>query len=243
MASDDDSTLSELLEERKGVQGSLTDSIRLHDSAAVQDPAAVVYKVILIGEQHAGKTSLFLRMCDRDISLAAQANGLDFIRVERQVDDAEVKVHYFDTAGLDTRKYSLSNQFYRNSDAILLVYNILDETSITSLSNWSLDAAMQCSRPYISFLVGTRSDLAVDEHTTHISKETAQTYAERLQCVESHRVSSQTGDGVEELLLSVARHLKEANMSRPDRQRSALAYSQSRELDSGSVSARKKCCS
>ena len=62
------------------------------------------------------------------------------------------QILYFDTAGLESHKYSLSNQYYRQTDAVLFCYSLIDESTIAVLPNWKDDADSQCARS-VSILV------------------------------------------------------------------------------------------
>ena len=52
-----------------------------------------VFKAILIGDLHAGKTSLFLKISGHDVGTqSTEALGIDFTAISRTVDDTSVKV-------------------------------------------------------------------------------------------------------------------------------------------------------
>eukprot|EP00483_Globobulimina_turgida_P008443 UN08460 len=93
-------------------------------------------KVIVLGDSGVGKTSVMSRWVHKKFDGRYKATiGADFLTKEVHIDDRVVSVQIWDTAGQE-RFASLGVAFYRGADAVLLVYDVADKTSVESLTKW-----------------------------------------------------------------------------------------------------------
>ena len=82
------------------------------------------FKIIIIGEAGVGKTALLMRYIkgtftpDYNLTL-----GFEFASKDIEIDGVLHKLQVWDTAGQETFK-SIIRTFYRNVDAVMLVYDI-----------------------------------------------------------------------------------------------------------------------
>ena len=87
----------------------------------------------MIGDSGTGKTSLLLRFAEgsfrEDYSVTI---GLDFKIKTLKVDQKHVKLQIWDTAGQE-RFRSVSQAYFRNSDACIAVYDITKRASFENL--------------------------------------------------------------------------------------------------------------
>lgn len=68
--------------------------------------------------------------------------------------------------------------------------------ALTACRDWSI-----CAMQFLSFLVGTKSDLSSQKPESCVSSEITSGVASQLRCTDSYRVSSVTGEGVEDMLV------------------------------------------
>ncbi|KAK7114976.1 ras-related protein Rab-25-like [Littorina saxatilis] len=166
------------------------------------------FKVILIGEAGVGKTSLFSRVrhpqpLHHDLSASfstAATVGVDTHTRTISTRHGIVKLTLWDTAGVE-RYRTLTRNYYRNTNAALLVFSLDDASTLYPLSRWQHDVNDTAPNA-ISFLVGNKSDL-----TRGVSDETLNSFAEGNNCLAAFLTSAKTGEGVEEALTSVCEHL------------------------------------
>jgi Ras-related protein Rab-8A len=93
-------------------------------------------KLLLVGDQWVGKSSLLLRFCDdafRSTTFATM--GIDFKIRTVEIDNKRCKLQIWDTAGAE-RFRSITTAYYRGAMGILLVYDITDEQSFANIRNW-----------------------------------------------------------------------------------------------------------
>jgi Ras-related protein Rab-32 len=127
-----------------------------------------LFKVLVIGDPGVGKSSFIKRYVHGLFSPQRITTiGLDFIEHTFQWDsDTEVKLHFWDVPG----QQRLSNQtgmFYRDTRAILVVYDACDIASLTQARKWKREADKQCTlngrgyRPP-AILLANKIDLACE---------------------------------------------------------------------------------
>eukprot|EP00731_Ephydatia_muelleri_P026598 Em0018g698a len=101
----------------------------------MDSPPQSEYKIILLGDLGAGKTSFFLRVkCKQFIDTATDSVHLacDEFVFNYAVDGTSIKIKLCDTAGSE-RFRTLTDNYYRNANAAILCYSLTDSTSLTNL--------------------------------------------------------------------------------------------------------------
>ncbi|EJW03244.1 small GTP-binding protein domain [Edhazardia aedis USNM 41457] len=124
------------------------------------------YKIIMVGEASVGKTSI-LRKFTENIFEPDIMNtiGIDFsqkdILVPFESAKKQVKLQIWDTAGQE-RFHSITRSYYRGSDAIILVFSLVDERSIDYITKWlsNIDEEVGSDK-ILLVLVGNKFDKVV----------------------------------------------------------------------------------
>jgi small GTP-binding protein len=163
---------------------------------------ADAYKLIILGNPNVGKTSLILRWATGKFDEDGPEN-VDSKTKGVNVGGKEVKITITDTAGQE-RFRTLTSSYYRNADAIIVVYDISNEDSYTDVSAW-VEEGQRYAIDSIMFLVGNKSDLASERVTP---KETAEAYAKEEELALYMETSAKTGENVEELFQAIAKRLE-----------------------------------
>lgn len=119
-------------------------------------------KVVLLGDQSVGKTSLRSQYLYRYFSSMYKATiGADFLMKRvRTPDDQIMDLQIWDTAGQE-RFNAVSRAFYRGADIGVIVYDITNAESFYHLAKWVDDFVANSggSRPYL-MIVGNKRDNA-----------------------------------------------------------------------------------
>ncbi|CBY33817.1 unnamed protein product [Oikopleura dioica] len=117
------------------------------------------YKLVFLGEQGVGKTSLITRFMYDSFDQHYQATiGIDFLSKTLQIDDNTVRLQLWDTAGQE-RFRSLIPSYIRDSNVGIIVYNVTEEKSFSKIDTWIKDVKDQRGEDVIIFLVGNKTDL------------------------------------------------------------------------------------
>ncbi|KAL5615237.1 hypothetical protein BROUX41_005293 [Berkeleyomyces rouxiae] len=119
-------------------------------------------KIVVLGAQGVGKTSLLTRYCKGVFSPEQTTStvGANFL-TKRVVDtdsDTVVRLQLWDTAGQE-RFRSISRLYYRGADACILCYSITDAQSFVDMGLWLTELRQNLPEEVILHVVGTKADL------------------------------------------------------------------------------------
>lgn len=120
------------------------------------------FKIIIVGDPGVGKTSLILRFTNNAFRRTyIPTLGVHVSDKVFQVENSNVQLILWDIAG-QQKFETMRQQFYLGSDGILLVFDLTNPQSFSSLSNWYQDVKKQLkNRPdLIGFIIGNKSDLS-----------------------------------------------------------------------------------
>ena len=94
-------------------------------------------KVITLGDSGVGKTNFIFRFIDDKFSLTYFSTyGIDTkFKTVTLKNGTKIKFKIFDTAGQERFK-SISQNFIKKANGILLMYDISDKISFDSIENW-----------------------------------------------------------------------------------------------------------
>ncbi|KAA8909868.1 ras family-domain-containing protein [Sphaerosporella brunnea] len=117
------------------------------------------FKLVFLGEQSVGKTSLITRFMYDSFDNTYQATiGIDFLSKTMYLDDRTVRLQLWDTAGQE-RFRSLIPSYIRDSSVAVVVYDICNRTSFTNTAKWVDDVRGERGNDVIIVLVGNKTDL------------------------------------------------------------------------------------
>jgi small GTP-binding protein len=119
----------------------------------------ITFKLITIGDIGVGKTCIVKRYVDGNhIYDYTSTIGVDFLSKCIEIDKKEYKLNIWDTTGQE-RFQSITNSFYRDTHCVLLVFDLNDLQSFTSLK-YFMDRIKKCCRETTPvFLIGNKCDL------------------------------------------------------------------------------------
>ena len=126
-------------------------------------------KILIVGDSNVGKTSLLLQYTDNFYPLQHAATvGIEFKVKNITYKNYNVKLQIWDTAGQE-RFHSITNNFFRNADGILFVYDITNKKSFEGIKNWIQEAEEEVGEDFQKILIGNKSDLE-EERTVPLKK-------------------------------------------------------------------------
>eukprot|EP00826_Nyctotherus_ovalis_P037803 TRINITY_DN3482_c0_g1_i3.p1 TRINITY_DN3482_c0_g1~~TRINITY_DN3482_c0_g1_i3.p1 ORF type:complete len:232 (-),score=31.00 TRINITY_DN3482_c0_g1_i3:24-719(-) len=165
------------------------------------------FKVILVGTQGCGKTSLCRRINDNifdpgyALTLACD-NFLLYYTVKLKGVTKLAKLNLWDTVG-DERYRPITSVFCNNSRAVLLVYDMADLKSWQEVPKWLTDVKDRAAASVLYFLVGAKKDL---HEQRAVSLEAVNEF-QKGKGFHSAETSAKSGEGIEELFCDVAKCL------------------------------------
>ncbi|CDZ97088.1 gtp binding protein [Phaffia rhodozyma] len=117
------------------------------------------FKLVFLGEQSVGKTSLITRFMYDTFDNTYQATiGIDFLSKTMYLEDRTVRLQLWDTAGQE-RFRSLIPSYIRDSSVAVVVYDISNRASFLNTTKWIDDVRNERGMDVIIVLVGNKTDL------------------------------------------------------------------------------------
>ncbi|CAM9105213.1 unnamed protein product [Heterosigma akashiwo] len=118
------------------------------------------YKLVFLGDQSVGKTSIITRFMYDNFDKNYQATiGIDFLSKTMYLEDRTVRLQLWDTAGQE-RFRSLIPSYIRDSSVAVIVYDITNRASFLNTSKWIEDVRSERGNDVVIMLVGNKTDLA-----------------------------------------------------------------------------------
>ncbi|CAL1546924.1 unnamed protein product [Lymnaea stagnalis] len=159
------------------------------------------FKIVLLGQYGVGKSSIFLRIRDGEfLGNAMSTIGVDYCIKDLKTEGTTIQLSLWDTAGVEKYR-TLTQNFYRNADAVLYVFSVNEPTSLLCLNQWE-EEVKRCSPSALRFLIGNKADLSL-----FITRELMEGEARKLNCESVFIMSAKTGNGVVGVLETVSKHL------------------------------------
>ncbi|XP_067166533.1 ras-related protein Rab-44 [Apteryx mantelli] len=163
-----------------------------------------LYNVLFVGDSHVGKTSFLYRLHANSFNPHLTATvGLDYQIKNLVVDDKLFALRLWDSAGQE-RYHSITKQFFRKADGVVLMYDITSEYSFADVRYW-LSCIQEGAEDGVAILLlGNKTDCAAERRVP--TKE-----GERL--AQEHQLtfyecSAASGHNVSESMVSLIRLLK-----------------------------------
>ena len=131
------------------------------------------YKMILVGDSNAGKTSLFRKISKNVFNEKMVSTiGIDKTTLEYEINIKEnekevkknIQILLFDTAGQE-RYLSSTKSYYKRANGVILLYSIIDKSSFDNLTKWlnEINKVLDNKKgKYLIFLIGTKYDIVKD---------------------------------------------------------------------------------
>nr|XP_002748751.2 ras-related protein Rab-37 isoform X3 [Callithrix jacchus] len=162
-------------------------------------------KVMLLGDSGVGKTCFLIQFKDGAFLSGTfiATVGIDFRNKLVTVDGMRVKLQIWDTAGQE-RFRSVTHAYYRDAQALLLLYDITNKASFDNIRAWLTEIHEYAQRDVVIMLLGNKADMSSERV---IRSEDGETLA-REYGVPFLETSAKTGMNVELAFLAIAKELK-----------------------------------
>ena len=156
------------------------------------------FKLIVIGDQSTGKSSLINRYLKDTFEENCQSTiGIDFQTKTVNIHDQEVRIIIYDTAGQEKFR-SIIPMYIREAQVILFIYDISNKLSFDSIPNWFSEVLNIKNEEAIFILIGNKSDL---DYRREVKYEEGEKLANEKN-IYFEEVSAKTGKNINELFTS-----------------------------------------
>jgi Ras-related protein Rab-6A len=169
------------------------------------------FKLVFLGEQSVGKTSIITRFMYDSFDNTYQATiGIDFLSKTMYLEDRTIRLQLWDTAGQE-RFRSLIPSYIRDSSVAIVVYDISNANSFHQTSKWIDDVRTERGSDVLIMLVGNKTDLSDKRQVT---TEEGEKKAKELN-VMFIETSAKAGYNVKQLFRRVASSLPGMDQTEP----------------------------
>jgi len=167
-------------------------------------------KILIIGNSGVGKSCLLVRFADDIYQENYIATiGVDFKIKTLDVDEKNVKLQIWDTAGQD-RFRNITASYYRGAAGIAIVYDITDPESFFNINSWLIEVEKNASKNVYKILIGNKCDLDEKRKVTfEQGKEFADTHGMKF-----FETSAKNAHNVEESFITMTREIIKINVDK-----------------------------
>ena len=156
-------------------------------------------KILLCGDSSVGKTSLLLRYTEEYFpEMHISTIGVEYKIKILNINGRKVILRIWDTSGQE-RYRSITQNFYRNANGILFVFDLTSKETFDNIRNWLTDS-QDYETKVTKILVGNKIDLTEGRK---IEKDTVLKYAEKKE-MKYYETSAKDGTNVDKAFRELA---------------------------------------
>ena len=165
-------------------------------------------RVITLGDSGVGKANFIFRFIDDKFSLNYFSTfGIDTKFKNVKLDNGcEIKFKIYDTAGQERFK-SISQNYIKKANGILLMYSISDKASFNNIENWMTNIKENSGNKNAIVLIATKCDLNEERV---VSKESGEALAKQFG-INFYETSSKSNINIKEAFFDIAGQIIEKN--------------------------------
>ena len=171
------------------------------------------FKLVVVGDPGVGKTSIILRFTDNAF-LRTYIPTLG-VSINEKIFDAEsgvIEMILWDIAG-QAKFQTMRRHFYQGSEAILLIFDLTNRLSFTSIKNWYNDVMKNMEKHHhkmVGYIFGNKSDLT-EVRKVRLAEALALAKELNLKYIET---SALTGSNVEYAFYDIADQVVKIGMNK-----------------------------
>lgn len=154
-----------------------------------------ILRGIIVGDSGVGKSSILHYLVNKtfkqlhDLTIGVEFEQVHFTISDKNNEKKEVKLHIWDTAGLETFQ-AITQIYFQRCCMVFVVYDVGNRSSFTKVPNWINTVKRKCKSHVEIILIGNKSDSI-----------RGVTYSEGLECAQSYGVlfmetSAQNGSNI-----------------------------------------------
>ena len=158
-------------------------------------------QIIIVGESGVGKTSLIRRYTNNIFNTNhLETIGIEFFNKEERINDQIIQIKLWDTAGQEIF-HSLTKNFYRKADGIIIVYDITNKESFDRIQDWvkSVYDNTDTYKEIQMIIVGNKIDL---EENREVSKEEGMKIGKYFE-IDFFEASAKNAEGVRNFMIKI----------------------------------------
>ena len=126
----------------------------------MNEDGEIIFKILILGNSSVGKTSFIFRFCDNKFyEEQISTSGIDLKNKSLEKNNKKIILQIYDTAG-EERYHSISKNYFKSSDGILLLYDISNKETFNAIKQWIESIEEKLDLSEIGFvIVGNKCDI------------------------------------------------------------------------------------
>ena len=190
--------------------------------------------IIMIGDTSVGKSTLMKKFISGHFSDSlAPTLGIELYKKEITIDEKKYLYRIWDTCGQE-RFRSLSKTYFRNSDGIMLLFDLNSPDSFENLNSWFISIKESGCEDIPLILVGTKCDLECK-----LSEEDINNFVNKNKIIQNYfRCSAKENIGIDEPFIELGKLVVKITFHK-ERSNSKIKIKKSKTLEDKT---KKKCC-
>lgn len=163
-----------------------------------------VAKLLIIGDQGVGKSCILSQFADNFYTPnSIMTAGIDFKTKKIKIDNKEVKLQIWDTAGQEKYR-SITQSFYKNAMGVFIVFDLTSQESFDNIKNWIRQVKNHAHADVYKMLLGNKCDVEVDKK---IPKDQIAELVNELN-IEYYETSAKANVNINEAFYQIAKQIK-----------------------------------
>ena len=190
--------------------------------------------IIMIGDTSVGKSTLMKKFISGHFSDSlAPTLGIELYKKEITIDEKNYLYRIWDTCGQE-RFRSLSKTYFRNSDGIMLLFDLNSPESFENLNSWFISIKESGCEDIPLILVGTKCDLECK-----LSEEDINNFVNNNKIIQNYfRCSAKENIGIDEPFIELGKLVVKITFHK-ESSNSKIKIKKSKTLEDKT---KKKCC-
>ena len=118
------------------------------------------YKLVILGDQNVGKTTYFNKLLGKDDSIVPSSTiGVDFGSFTKQIDEKNVKICIWDTAGQEAFQ-SIIRSYFKEIAGAIIMFSVSNSKSLENIEKWiqMIEYENKCNHKHPILLIGNKND-------------------------------------------------------------------------------------
>ena len=117
-----------------------------------------IFKYIIIGNAGTGKTSIAQSFVNLKNPYPQSTVGVGFYNKKIKLsDDHNIKIHVWDTAGLE-RFFSITQSYFKQTTVVIIAYDVTSKNSFNNVKYWFNSVKKYCDSDTVIVIVGNKID-------------------------------------------------------------------------------------
>ena len=170
-----------------------------------EEKGPILIKVTIVGNIGVGKTCILTRLIKDEFCKSSKSTaGANYSKLDLIFNNQKITLDVWDTAGQEKFR-TMGRQFYKNSNIIIIVYDITNKESFEDIQNYWYDDVKENGEKFkVIGIVGNKFDLYDKEGVDEVDDKIVQKFVDKIKNdkeikIVKMKVSAKNGTNIKNL--------------------------------------------